>query len=148
MQPFWPVLQRSKPLIWRGKWLVLLLCGLLLLGVVGVVSAQSVTGARVLVVEVSGVIDPIVARYVERSLAVADSAPDHSVSLVVILLDTPGGLDSAMRTIVQAILNAETPVAVFVEPAGARAASAGVFITMAAHYCRGGLLCARLAFPL
>lgn len=133
MQPFWRVVQRSKHLIRRGQWLVVLLCGLLLLGLAGVASAQDVTGARVLVVEVRGVIDPIVARYVERSLAVADNAPNHSVALVVILLDTPGGLDSAMRTIVQAILNAETPVAVFVEPAGARAASAGVFITMAAH---------------
>lgn len=84
----------------------------------------------VLVLQVRGVIDPIVARYVERGLDVAHKA---GAPLVIIQLDTPGGLDSAMRQIVQAILNSDVPVAVFVAPSGARAASAGVFITMAAH---------------
>ena len=113
-----------------------------MLAVVGLVMAfgpaQPATAARrpadpvatVLVLEIDGVIDPIVARYVERAMQVAQS---EEAALVVIQLDTPGGLDSATRQIVQAILNSDVPVAVLVGPSGARAASAGVFITMAAH---------------
>jgi membrane-bound serine protease (ClpP class) len=82
------------------------------------------------VLEVRGVIDPIVAQYVEQGIGAANGT---NAGLVVILLDTPGGLDTAMRAIVQAILNSDVPVAVFVAPSGARAASAGVFITMAGH---------------
>ena len=82
------------------------------------------------VLEVRGVIDPIVARYVERSLRAANASDSM---LVVIQMNTPGGLDTAMRDIIGAILNSDVPVVVFVSPAGARAASAGVFITMAAH---------------
>src|SRR5207245_5868950 len=52
---------------------------------------------------------------------------------LVIELDTPGGLERSMRAICQRLLNAEIPVIVYVAPTGARAASAGVFITMAAH---------------
>jgi membrane-bound serine protease (ClpP class) len=84
----------------------------------------------VVVLEVRGVIDPIVAQYVERGIHTAN---DAGAQLVVIQLDTPGGLDTAMRKIVQAILNSDVPVAVIVAPSGARAASAGLFITMAAH---------------
>lgn len=85
---------------------------------------------NVTVLEVRGVIDPIVARYVERSIRAASASGS---ALVVIQMNTPGGLDTAMRDIIGAILNSDVPVAVFVTPAGARAASAGVFITMAAH---------------
>ena len=52
---------------------------------------------------------------------------------LVVQLNTPGGLERSMRAMVQSILNAEIPVIVYVAPTGARAASAGVFITMAAH---------------
>ena len=82
------------------------------------------------VLELRGVVDPIIAQYIQRGIAVADR---EGAGMVVIQMDTPGGLDTAMRDIVQAILNSETPVVVFVAPRGARAASAGVFITMAAH---------------
>jgi len=85
---------------------------------------------NVVVLTVHGVIDPVVARYVQRGLT---TATVEQAELVVIQLDTPGGLDTAMRDIVQAILNSQVPVVVYVSPAGARAASAGVFITMAAH---------------
>jgi membrane-bound serine protease (ClpP class) len=87
-------------------------------------------GQTIVILEVRGVIDPVVAQYVKYGL---DRANSTDAPLVVILLDTPGGLDTAMRAIVQAILNSDIPIAVYVEPSGARAASAGVFITMAAH---------------
>jgi len=92
--------------------------------------ARAEEPAPVQVLELRGVVDPIIAQYIQRGIAVADR---EGAGMVVIQMDTPGGLDTAMRDIVQAILNSETPVVVFVAPRGARAASAGVFITMAAH---------------
>lgn len=77
-----------------------------------------------------GAIDPIIARFVTRTIA---SATDDHAEAVIILLDTPGGLDVSMRQIVQAIIGSPVPVIVYVAPPGARAGSAGVFITMAAH---------------
>ncbi len=85
--------------------------------------------APVVVLEVRGVIDPLAARYLERGIAAAET---RGARLVVVTLDTPGGLDGSMRQMVQAILNSRVPVAVFVAPPGARAASAGLFITVAA----------------
>lgn len=82
------------------------------------------------VLTVSGPIDPISARYVIRGL---DRAAREGATLVVIELDTPGGLGSSMDDIVARILASPVPVAVYVAPPGARAASAGVFIAMAAH---------------
>ena len=118
----------EQPTGWAQSVVVLLLA--LFLGVTGPAFAQPASGGVVMILEVRGVIDPVVAQYVKHGLDTADGV---EAQLVVILLDTPGGLDTAMRDIVQAILNSEVPVAVFVEPSGARAASAGVFITMAAH---------------
>jgi len=86
--------------------------------------------SRVAVVEARGVINPVMARYLDRVIGAAetDRAP-----LVVITLDTPGGLETSMREINQRILRSTVPVAVFVYPPGARAGSAGVFITYSAH---------------
>ncbi len=84
----------------------------------------------VIILNVSGTIDPALARYVTRGL---EEARDLQASAVVIQLDTPGGLDGSMRKIVQAVLNSPVPVIVYVAPSGARAASAGAFITLAAH---------------
>lgn len=81
-------------------------------------------------VTVQGVIDPVVARFV--TTAIARAAEDRA-ELIVIRMDTPGGLDVSMREIVQSILSSPVPVAVYVAPPGARAGSAGVFITVAAH---------------
>lgn len=82
------------------------------------------------VVTVSSAITPPVAEYVIKSI---DEAARSGASGVVILLDTPGGLDLAMRDIIKSILNARLPVIVYVHPSGARAASAGAIITIAAN---------------
>lgn len=81
-------------------------------------------------VTVSSAITPPVAEYVIRSI---DESTRSGSQGIVILLDTPGGLDTAMRDIIKSILNARIPVIVFVHPSGARAASAGAIITVAAH---------------
>jgi membrane-bound serine protease (ClpP class) len=70
------------------------------------------------------------AEFISNSI---DSSVENSDNLLVIELDTPGGLDTSMRSIVKKIIASEVPVAVYVSPSGARAASAGVFITLAAH---------------
>jgi len=113
----------------------------LLLCVLGVLWAASLvpaapTPARVAaapvfdVLTVNAVITPPVATYVTTSIAAADR---QGAAGLIICLDTPGGLDAAMREIVKAILNSPIPIIVYVYPPGARAASAGVIITMAAH---------------
>lgn len=117
----------EKPTRWVAAVVVLLLA--LLLGMTGLALAQQPSGQAVVILEVRGVIDPVVAQYVKQGL---ETANHTDAQLLIICLDTPGGLDTAMREIVQAILNSDIPIAVFVEPSGARAASAGVFITMAA----------------
>jgi len=81
------------------------------------------------VLTIASSINPPVADFISRSLAKAQK--DQAAALVI-QLDTPGGLDSSMRTIVQGLLNAEIPVIVYVSPSGARAASAGVMIVLAA----------------
>ena len=85
----------------------------------------------VLRVPVTGVVDPFVARSVQQAL---DRAEREGGGLVVLELDTPGGLDSSMREIVQAILDSPVPVVGYVTPRGARAASAGTFILAATSY--------------
>lgn len=81
-------------------------------------------------ITVEGVINPVTVRLVETAIAKAQA---EGAQALVIQLDTPGGLERSMRAICQRLLNAELPVIVYVGPTGARAASAGVFITMAAH---------------
>jgi membrane-bound serine protease (ClpP class) len=87
-------------------------------------------GPEIRLLTLDGVINPLTARYLDRELS--DAATDR-VELVVLLLDTPGGLESSMRKMAEAILASPVPVAVYVAPAGARAASAGMFLTIAGH---------------
>jgi membrane-bound serine protease (ClpP class) len=87
------------------------------------------TGSRVVSVELRGTIDPATQRWMAAAL---DDARERGAEAVIVRLDTPGGLDSSMRAIVQDILAAPMPVVVYVSPDGARAASAGLFVTLAA----------------
>jgi membrane-bound serine protease (ClpP class) len=87
-------------------------------------------GPHVLVLEVKGSVNPVLSDYIKNGIIQAEKS---GASACIIQIDTPGGLDTAMRDICQSILNAKVPVVVYVYPPGARAASAGVFVTMSAH---------------
>jgi membrane-bound serine protease (ClpP class) len=91
---------------------------------------QAAQAAPVRVLQVQDAIGPASADFIVRGIA---HAAEAGAPLVVIQLDTPGGLDSSMRQIIQAILASRVPVAVYVAPEGARAASAGTYILYAAH---------------
>jgi len=107
---------------------LIILFGLL----IGSIIATQVQAAShtIYVLKVEGTINPILVDYIERGIEQAEEA---NATACIIQLDTPGGLDTAMRDIIKEIVNARIPVVVYVSPSGARAASAGVFITMAAH---------------
>ncbi|MCF7803779.1 MAG: nodulation protein NfeD [Candidatus Marinimicrobia bacterium] len=85
---------------------------------------------RVHVMTVEGVIGPVTAEFINSEL---DAATNANAEALIIQLDTPGGLMTAMRSIVKTELNAETPVIMYISPKGAQCASAGVFISYAAH---------------
>jgi membrane-bound serine protease (ClpP class) len=96
----------------------------------GLTPALAQSQPMVHVIEIKGVINPLTARYLERALAEAER---EAAGLLVMRLDTPGGLDTAMREMTQAMLAARVPVVVYVAPTGSRAASAGMFLALAAH---------------
>ena len=127
----------SKSTVPSGLRRLFLLCPVivLLLGMAGPLAggvfAQSPSGPHVLVIKVNGVINPVKDRYIERALKVAQ---ESGASLLVIRLDTPGGLLDSTRDIVERLLGAPVPTAVYVSPHGARAGSAGTFITAAANF--------------
>ena len=85
----------------------------------------------VLVIEIEGTIEPLTVDHLARGL---DEARQNGSSLVVIRLDTPGGLLESTREIVELMLESNVPIAVYVSPAGARAASAGTFVAAAANF--------------
>ena len=93
-----------------------------------VVAAPARAAQRAVVLEVDGAIGPAIADYIVRELVAV--SPDD-VGLVVLRMNTPGGLDTSMRKIISAILASPVPVATFVAPSGARAASAGTYIAYA-----------------
>jgi len=106
---------------------------LLLLGVIITAAlAMEVRAASptITVLNVKGVVNPVLADYINRGI---EEAEDSYATACIIQMDTPGGLDTSMRDIIKDIVNARVPVVVYVAPSGSRAASAGVFITMAAH---------------
>ena len=107
---------------------IILLLGLLIIA--GTAVGVQAASPTIVVLNIKGVITPVLAEYISRGI---ENAEDSYATVCIIQMDTPGGLDTSMRDIVQDIVNARIPVVVYVSPSGARAASAGVFITMAAH---------------
>jgi len=77
-----------------------------------------------------GIINPVAAEYLHEAI---DHAEEQHAQLLVFQLDTPGGLDTSMRDMIKDITGSQIPIVVFVSPTGGRAASAGVFLTLAAH---------------
>ena len=84
----------------------------------------------IVVVKIDGAINPIVAEFVTDEINQANLS---AAALLIIQMDTPGGLDTSMRQIIKKIDNSKVPIASFVSPGGSRAASAGTFITIASH---------------
>ncbi|WP_430367334.1 NfeD family protein [Trinickia sp. NRRL B-1857] len=103
---------------------------LVLLACAAIAHAAAPTRQDVVVIPVVGAISPASADFITRSLT---RAANTGAQLAVIELDTPGGLDVSMRQIIKAILASPIPVAAFIAPGGARAASAGTYIVYASH---------------
>ncbi|MAT93172.1 MAG: serine protease [Halioglobus sp.] len=102
------------------------LCLLLLAGL----AAPSASAADAWLIEIDGPIGPAIADHMVRGLEQAQAA---GAVLVILRIDTPGGLDTAMREMIKAMLAAEVPLVAHVAPGGARAASAGTYLLYASH---------------
>lgn len=107
-----------------------ILCGLAICWLFPAVSAnERASGPTVLELKLDGEVEPILATYIDEGIR--DAVKRHA-SLVLITMDTPGGLSDSMKDIIQNILNSPVPVAVYVYPTGSRGASAGFFILLSA----------------
>jgi membrane-bound serine protease (ClpP class) len=109
--------------------------GVVLLALAAALPSRHATAAAdaaplVLVAHLDGVVNPMAAQYVHR---VVTAATEQNAALLVLTIDTPGGLDSSMRQMVQDLLNSVVPSVAYVAPSGARAGSAGVFVAEAAN---------------
>ena len=135
-KPFKAVMQmhsnKTAIIGWVGRnfWqaMAAILVGLLI--VWGSASGRDDRKAPAIVVYLDGVIGPASADYLSRAL---DKAAEQKAPLVVVRMDTPGGLDTSMRAMIRDILASSVPVATYVSPSGARAASAGAFLLYASH---------------
>jgi membrane-bound serine protease (ClpP class) len=103
---------------------------LLLVVVLAVLPARAAPSGEVIRIRIDGVIAPSTARYLQRAIRDAES---RSAAALLVELDTPGGLLKSMEDMTRAMLNASVPIIVYISPSGARAASAGVFVTYAAN---------------
>jgi membrane-bound serine protease (ClpP class) len=101
-----------------------------ILGLFGIGMSATAAGPTVLVGHIDGAINPVTARYVDR---VVDEGEKNNVAAVVFLINTPGGLIDSTYQITARFLDARVPIVTFVAPTGARAASAGTFITLAGN---------------
>lgn len=116
----------KKTIIWMGPFALALILSLVL----GWTPPGLPNEGEAVIIDLVGPISPGSAAFLERGI---EEARKRGAHLVIIRLDTPGGLGSSMRTMVKAILNSSVPVVVYVAPKGAGAASAGVMVTVAAH---------------
>ena len=107
------------------------MAGIILLSIFFLLSPSGFGKEReAMIIELEGAISPGTATFLKRGM---EKAEKDEADIIIIRLDTPGGLASSMRTMVKAIMNSRIPVIVFVGPKGAGAASAGVMVTVAAH---------------
>ena len=115
---------------WMSRRAVLLLCFLVALALGGLGSALA-QGEQAILAEVDGAINPVTQRFIEGAVKKGES---EDAELVIIQLDTPGGLLTSTEKIVETLLRDRVPTVVYVSPRGAFAASAGTFITVAANF--------------
>jgi membrane-bound serine protease (ClpP class) len=116
------VIQRYARLLW--------LCFGLWTGLPAIAQQNHVREGAALLLDIQGVIGPATSSYVGRALA---KGGEEDTALIILRLDTPGGLDTSMRDIIRGILASPVPVVGYVAPSGARAASAGTYIMYASH---------------